>query len=326
MTAGARVTAGRGRPVRQRRSACSPPGAAARRSSAPPGGDAAPPASPPERPVRGRAVRQHAVRRVARRSRTDDGADLLRGDRRDRRRRRPGRAASPPHVESPAPGAGRRPWSSCTASAWTWARSTSSARRCRARGAAGWSSTTSPGTAAPAGWTQGEYDAATRSATALRAVIDGDRAARAGGAGRPLDGRHDHHGARRAAPGAVRATRVAGVVLISTSAGRLGGVTFGLPEVLARFARAAAAAGQRRRPAHRRDDRPGPARPRPTWPGCSPAGTASARPRPSPALVSYVERMNSGPPPRRSPATCAPSTRHARYPALAALRDIRRCW
>ena len=45
---------------------------------------------------------------------------------------------------------------------------------------------------------------APRSATTLRAVIDGDRPGRADGAGRPLDGRHDHHGVRRAAPGAVR--------------------------------------------------------------------------------------------------------------------------
>ncbi|GGK14041.1 lipase [Pilimelia terevasa] len=115
--------------------------------------------------------------------------------------------------------------------------------------------------------------------------------------------------------------RVAGVVLMSTSGSVLGGARIGLPTLAARFAR--------------------PLLPlvhhgaRLTGPVIDQARRASADlaylltrrygfggPAPSPALVSYVERMNA----RTSAETVARYLRtlgtHARHPALAALRDV----
>ena len=85
----------------------------------------------------------------------------------------------------------------------------------------------------------------------LAAVIEARVPRGPGRPGRALDGRHDDHGARGAAPGAVR-DRVVGVALLSTSSGNLAELTFGLPELLTRVRAAffpVAAWTMRRRPA-----------------------------------------------------------------------------
>jgi pimeloyl-ACP methyl ester carboxylesterase len=87
--------------------------------------------------------------------------------------------------------------------------------------------------------------------------------------------------------------RVAGVVLISTSAGELSGVTFGLPQVLVRFRKPLlpvisgagwVTAGMLDRAREASTDL--------AWLLTRRYGFGSAKA--SPALVSYVERMNSG--------------------------------
>ncbi|MGC9666659.1 alpha/beta fold hydrolase [Planosporangium sp. 12N6] len=115
--------------------------------------------------------------------------------------------------------------------------------------------------------------------------------------------------------------RVAGVVMVSTSAGNLDQVTFGLPEVVARFrhplmplvrnaGKITVAMVDRARKA-----------------GTDLAWLLTRRygfgtERPSPALVSYVEKMNSS----TSAEVIARYLRtlytHARLLALAALRDV----
>ncbi|GGJ99093.1 lipase [Pilimelia anulata] len=115
--------------------------------------------------------------------------------------------------------------------------------------------------------------------------------------------------------------RVAGVVLISTSGSLLGGARIGLPALAARFARPLL-------PLVRRGARlTGPVLDRARLASADLAYLLTRRygfggPRPSPALVSYVERMNS----RTSAETVAGYLRtlstHARHPALAALRDV----
>jgi pimeloyl-ACP methyl ester carboxylesterase len=115
--------------------------------------------------------------------------------------------------------------------------------------------------------------------------------------------------------------RVAGVVLISTSAGRLDEVTFGLPEVVARFrhplmplvrnaGKITVAMVDRARKAS--TDL--------AWLLTRRYGFGTLRP--SPALVSYVEKMNSA----TSAEVIARYVRtlysHARLLALAALREV----
>jgi pimeloyl-ACP methyl ester carboxylesterase len=115
--------------------------------------------------------------------------------------------------------------------------------------------------------------------------------------------------------------RVAGVVMISTSAGRLNEVTFGLPEVVSRLNRpllpvvrhaprlTTAVADRARRAGHeiarvltRR------------------YGFGSADP--SPAVVSYVEKMNSTTSTEVIARYVHTLYTHARLPALAALRTV----
>jgi pimeloyl-ACP methyl ester carboxylesterase len=88
------------------------------------------------------------------------------------------------------------------------------------------------------------------------------------------------------------ADRVVGVVLISTSAGRLNQVTFGLPEVMSRFSKpllpVVRSAGRLTTSVVDRARR---ASTDLAWVLTRKYGFGSARP--SPSLVSYVERMNS---------------------------------
>ncbi|HEX5740979.1 MAG TPA: alpha/beta hydrolase [Pilimelia sp.] len=117
------------------------------------------------------------------------------------------------------------------------------------------------------------------------------------------------------------ARRVAGVVLVATSGSLLGGTKIGVPTLVARFARPLLPLVERGA--------------RATGPLLDQARRAAADlaylltrrygfggPHPSPALVSYVERMNS----RTTAETVARYLRtlstHARHPALAALRDV----
>jgi pimeloyl-ACP methyl ester carboxylesterase len=115
--------------------------------------------------------------------------------------------------------------------------------------------------------------------------------------------------------------RVAGIILVSTSAGKLDQVTFGLPEVVARFrhplmplvrnaGKITVAMVDRARKAS--TDL--------SWLLTRRYGFGT--PRPSPALVSYVEKMNS----TTSAEVIARYLRtlytHARLLALAALREV----
>jgi pimeloyl-ACP methyl ester carboxylesterase len=115
--------------------------------------------------------------------------------------------------------------------------------------------------------------------------------------------------------------RVAGVVLISTTAGNLDDVTFGLPEVVARF----------RRPLmpliHNASkitvavvDRARSASTDLAWLLTRRYGFGPGRP--SPALVSYVERMNSSTPAEVIARYTRTLYAHARLLALAALRTV----
>jgi len=117
-------------------------------------------------------------------------------------------------------------------------------------------------------------------------------------------------------------TRVAGVVFISSSAGKLDEVNFGMPDVLTRFSRqllplitSTGRAGSGVIDAARR------ASSDLAWLLTRRYGFGSKRP--NPALVSYVERMNG----RTSTDVMARYLRalytHARFPALEALREAR---
>jgi pimeloyl-ACP methyl ester carboxylesterase len=116
------------------------------------------------------------------------------------------------------------------------------------------------------------------------------------------------------------AERVAGVVLIATSAGRLEGTSLGLPELVARVGRPLLpmVTGATRLTGGA-IDRARLASSDLAWLLTRRYGFGAARP--SPSLVSYVEQMNS----RTSIETVTRYLRtlysHARYPALAALRD-----
>jgi pimeloyl-ACP methyl ester carboxylesterase len=116
--------------------------------------------------------------------------------------------------------------------------------------------------------------------------------------------------------------RIVGVVFISTSAGRLDEVNFGMPAVLSRFSRqliplisSTGRAGAGVIDAARR------ASSDLAWLLTRRYGFGTNRPNPT--LVSYVERMNG----RTSTDVVARYVRalntHARYPALAALRDTK---
>jgi len=117
------------------------------------------------------------------------------------------------------------------------------------------------------------------------------------------------------------AERVAGVVLMATSAGKLGEVNFGLPEVVARFRRPLLPlirnAG---RLTANVVDRARSASTDLAWLLTRRYGFGTQRP--SPSLVSYVERMNS----RTSTEVIARYLRtiysHARLLALTPLRDV----
>ena len=117
------------------------------------------------------------------------------------------------------------------------------------------------------------------------------------------------------------AERVAGVVLISTSAGRLDEVTFGLPEVVAKFHRpllpvvrgagrlTTAVADRARRASSDL-----------AWLLTRRYGFGTERP--SPALVSYVEQMNSTTSTEVIARYVHTLYTHARLPALATLRTV----
>src|SRR5690606_29144538 len=106
------------------------------------------------------------------------------------------------------------------------------------------------------------------------------------------------------------AQRVAGVVLIATSAGRLEATRVGLPQIVSRAARPVLPLVNRARRAASNL----------AWQLTRRYGFGTARP--SRALVSFVEGMNSS----TSIETIARYLRtlytHARYPALDALRDV----
>ncbi len=115
--------------------------------------------------------------------------------------------------------------------------------------------------------------------------------------------------------------RVAGAVLISTSAGRLEATRIGLPEIVGRFARPLLpVVNGATRVTSSVVDRARRASSDLAWLLTRRYGFGTARP--SHALVSFVERMNS----RTSTETVARYLRtlytHARYPALDALRTI----
>jgi len=115
--------------------------------------------------------------------------------------------------------------------------------------------------------------------------------------------------------------RVAGVVLVSTSAGNLDRVNFGLPEVVAKFRRPLM-------PLIRNAgkitvsmvDRARSASTDLAWLLTRRYGFGSARP--SPSLVSYVERMNSDTPAEVIARYVRTLYAHARLLALAALRSV----
>jgi pimeloyl-ACP methyl ester carboxylesterase len=115
--------------------------------------------------------------------------------------------------------------------------------------------------------------------------------------------------------------RVRGVVLISTSAGRLDEITFGLPEILARFhkpllplvanaSRITAAVVDRARNAST------------DLAFLLTRKYGFGTERPSPALVSYVERMNSTTPTDVIARYLRALYSHARFPALEALKRV----
>jgi pimeloyl-ACP methyl ester carboxylesterase len=115
--------------------------------------------------------------------------------------------------------------------------------------------------------------------------------------------------------------RIKGVILVSTSAGRLDEITFGLPEVLARFhkpllplvanaSRITAAVVDRARNAS--TDL--------AFLLTRKYGFGSERP--SPSLVSYVERMNSTTPTDVIARYLRALYSHAKYPALEALKRV----
>jgi len=117
------------------------------------------------------------------------------------------------------------------------------------------------------------------------------------------------------------ASRVAGVVLISTSAGKLDQVNFGLPEVVARFRRPLMPVLRTAVPITASViDRARKASTDLAWLLTRRYGFGTVRP--SPALVSYVERMNS----TTSTDVIARYLRtlysHARLLVLGPLRDI----
>jgi pimeloyl-ACP methyl ester carboxylesterase len=116
--------------------------------------------------------------------------------------------------------------------------------------------------------------------------------------------------------------RVRGVVFVSTSAGKLDEVNFGMPDVLARFSRhllplvtttGRATAGMIDAARRASSDL--------AWLLTRKYGFGSRKP--DPALVSYVERMNG----RTSTEVVARYLRalytHARFPALEALSEVR---
>jgi pimeloyl-ACP methyl ester carboxylesterase len=118
-----------------------------------------------------------------------------------------------------------------------------------------------------------------------------------------------------------RGGRVSGVVLISTSAGELSGVTFGLPEVLVRFRKPLLplisgagwiTAGMLDRAREASTDL--------AWLLTRRYGFGSAKP--SPALVSYVERMNSATRTESVARYLRTLYTHDRVMALAAFADI----
>jgi pimeloyl-ACP methyl ester carboxylesterase len=118
------------------------------------------------------------------------------------------------------------------------------------------------------------------------------------------------------------AQRVAGTVLIATSAGRLEHSTSGLPELISRMGQPLVPlVDNATRLTGAMIDRARRASTDLAWLLTRRYGFGAGRP--SPALVSYVEEMNS----RTSTETVARYLRtlysHARYPALEALRDKR---
>jgi pimeloyl-ACP methyl ester carboxylesterase len=115
--------------------------------------------------------------------------------------------------------------------------------------------------------------------------------------------------------------RVAGVVLISTSAGELGGVTFGMPQVLVRFRKPLlplisgagwVTAGMLDRAREASTDL--------AWLLTRRYGFGSGKP--SPALVSYVERMNSATRTETVARYIRTLYTHDRVMALGALTEI----
>lgn len=116
------------------------------------------------------------------------------------------------------------------------------------------------------------------------------------------------------------AQRVAGVVLIATSAGRLDGVTPGLPDVIARVGRPLLPlVNGATRITGTVIDRARRASSDLAWLLTRRYGFGSESP--SPALVSHVERMNSQTPTETVARYLRTLYSHARYPALEALRS-----
>jgi pimeloyl-ACP methyl ester carboxylesterase len=117
-------------------------------------------------------------------------------------------------------------------------------------------------------------------------------------------------------------SRVQGVVFISTSAGKLDELNFGMPEVLARFSRHLLPLVQHTgRATSGMIDAARRASSDLAWVLTRKYGFGSSRA--NPALVSYVERMNA----RTSTEVVARYLRalytHARFPALEALSEVR---
>lgn len=116
------------------------------------------------------------------------------------------------------------------------------------------------------------------------------------------------------------ADRVAGVVLISTSGGRSeAGKLGGVPELVAGAGPLLGVVSGASKYSGRMIDRARTASSDLAWLLTRRYGFGGKRP--SPALVSYVERMNSGTPMDTVTRYLRTLYSHARYPALAAIRD-----
>ena len=214
--------------------------------------------------------------------------------------RRPQRApsspttASPLHVEEVGARRTRRsPWCSATATPSSSPCGTSSGRRSRPTTRAGSCCTTSARTAAAAAGRPGALAPSTSSAATSPRCSTAIAPTGPRGARRPLDGRHDDHGAGRPAP---RAVRRPGRRRRACSAPPRAGsseLTFGLPARSRRSTRRALPCVTRgmRAPAAAVRARP-PARHRPRLPA-DPARRAFGSGDVSPAVVEFVERMTA---------------------------------